>query len=51
MARRGLSLVPDLPTEMVGEFPELQGIMGRYYALEEGVDPAIAEPEAPPTTL
>lgn len=26
----------DLVTEMVGEFPELQGIMGRYYALEEG---------------
>lgn len=26
----------DLTTEMVGEFPELQGVMGRYYALEEG---------------
>ena len=33
----------DLVTEMVGEFPELQGIMGRYYALGEGVDPAIAD--------
>lgn len=26
----------DLTTEMVGEFPELQGIMGRYYALHDG---------------
>jgi glycyl-tRNA synthetase beta chain len=26
----------DLSTEMVGEFPELQGIMGRYYALHDG---------------
>lgn len=26
----------DLLTQMVGEFPELQGIMGRYYALEDG---------------
>lgn len=25
----------DLLTDMVGEFPELQGIMGRYYALHE----------------
>jgi glycyl-tRNA synthetase beta chain len=32
----------DLVTEMVGEFPELQGLMGRYYALEEGQDPEIA---------
>ena len=28
----------DLPTEMVGEFPELQGLMGRYYAAEQGED-------------
>jgi len=28
---------------MVGEFPELQGTMGRYYALHDGEDPAIAE--------
>jgi glycyl-tRNA synthetase beta chain len=28
---------------MVGEFPELQGIMGRYYALHEGEKPAVAE--------
>jgi glycyl-tRNA synthetase beta chain len=28
---------------MVGEFPELQGIMGRYYALAEGKSPEVAE--------
>ncbi|RFB06435.1 glycine--tRNA ligase subunit beta [Parvularcula marina] len=33
----------DLTTEMVGEFPELQGIMGRYYALEENIEPEIAD--------
>jgi glycyl-tRNA synthetase beta chain len=33
----------DLRTEMVGEFPELQGIMGRYYALEEGLSGEVAE--------
>jgi glycyl-tRNA synthetase beta chain len=33
----------DLRTEMVGEFPELQGIMGRYYALEEGLSAEVAE--------
>lgn len=32
----------DLLTDMVGEFPELQGVMGRYYALHEGIDEAIA---------
>ncbi len=32
----------DLVTEMVGEFPELQGVMGAYYALEQGEDAAIA---------
>jgi glycyl-tRNA synthetase beta chain len=32
----------DLVTEMVGEFPELQGLMGRYYAQAEGQDPEIA---------
>ncbi len=41
----------DLTTGMVGEFPELQGIMGRYYALEEGekhdVADAIADHYAP----
>jgi glycyl-tRNA synthetase beta chain len=33
----------DLTTGMVGEFPELQGIMGRYYALEQGEKPAVAD--------
>ncbi|MGD9744611.1 MAG: glycine--tRNA ligase subunit beta, partial [Hyphomicrobium sp.] len=41
----------DLTSGMVGEFPELQGIMGRYYALAEGEAPevavAIAEHYAP----
>jgi len=50
----------DLVTAMVGEFPELQGIMGGYYARAEGVHPAVADAirdhyrpqgpsEAPPT--
>jgi len=33
----------DLITEMVGEFPELQGIMGRYYALHDGEKAAVAD--------
>ena len=33
----------DLSTEMVGEFPELQGIMGRYYALNDGEKAAVAD--------
>jgi glycyl-tRNA synthetase beta chain len=32
----------DLVTDMVGEFPELQGIMGRYYAQHEGLDNEVA---------
>ncbi|WP_432255799.1 glycine--tRNA ligase subunit beta [Limimaricola sp. AA108-03] len=32
----------DLRSEMVGEFPELQGLMGRYYAEAQGLSPAIA---------
>jgi glycyl-tRNA synthetase beta chain len=32
----------DLPTDVVGEFPELQGLMGKYYALEQGEDEDIA---------
>jgi len=32
----------DLVTNMVGEFPELQGIMGRYYALADGEDARVA---------
>ncbi len=33
----------DLTTGMVGEFPELQGVMGRYYALADGEDREIAD--------
>ena len=32
----------DLVSEMVGEFPELQGLMGRYYAAAQGEAPAVA---------
>ena len=32
----------DLLTEVVGEFPELQGLMGRYYAEAQGEDEAVA---------
>ena len=32
----------DLVTNMVGEFPELQGVMGRYYALADGEDAGVA---------
>lgn len=32
----------DLITDMVGEFPELQGIMGRYYAQHENLDDEVA---------
>jgi glycyl-tRNA synthetase beta chain len=32
----------DLVTEMVGEFPELQGLMGRYYATLQGENPSVA---------
>ena len=33
----------DLVTEMVGEFPELQGVIGGYYAADEGLPQAVAE--------
>ena len=33
----------DLSTGMVGEFPELQGFMGRYYALNDGEPPEVAD--------
>jgi glycyl-tRNA synthetase beta chain len=33
----------DLLTGMVGEFPELQGVMGRYYALHDGEPPEVAD--------
>ena len=43
-ARRAAHLAKaDLVSGMVGEFPEVQGVMGRYYALEEGEDAAVAE--------
>ncbi|KLN59107.1 glycyl-tRNA synthetase subunit beta [Kiloniella spongiae] len=43
-ARRAAELAKaDLTTGMVYEFPELQGIMGRYYALHDGESPLVAE--------
>ncbi|MFT4266226.1 MAG: glycine--tRNA ligase subunit beta [Xenophilus sp.] len=33
----------DLVTDMVGEFPELQGVMGRYYALHDGLPAPVAD--------
>ena len=42
-ARAALLCKADLPTGMVGEFPDLQGVMGRYYALHDGEDPEVAE--------
>ncbi len=42
-ARAGLLAKADLTTGMVGEFPELQGVMGYYYALHDGEAPEIAE--------
>jgi glycyl-tRNA synthetase beta chain len=42
-ARRAAELCKcDLLTAMVGEFPELQGIMGTYYALADGETPEVA---------
>ncbi len=41
-ARAALLCKSDLVTEMVGEFPELQGVMGRYYALADGEPEAVA---------
>ncbi len=42
-AKRAVRLCKaDLLTEMVGEFPELQGIMGKYYAQAQGEDEAVA---------
>lgn len=40
--RAGLLCKTDLLTQMVGEFPELQGIMGRYYALHDSEPEAVA---------
>jgi len=40
--RAALLAKADLVTDMVGEFPELQGTMGRYYALNDGEDGEVA---------
>jgi glycyl-tRNA synthetase beta chain len=40
--RAALLAKADLVTSMVGEFPGLQGIMGRYYALADGEDARVA---------
>lgn len=43
-ARRAARLAKaDLVTDMVGEFPELQGVMGRYYALADGESVVVAD--------
>jgi glycyl-tRNA synthetase beta chain len=42
-ARRAARLAKaDLLTEVVGEFPELQGLMGKYYAVAQGEDASVA---------
>ncbi|WP_428540545.1 glycine--tRNA ligase subunit beta [Rhodopila sp.] len=44
MAARAAELAKaDLVSGTVGEFPELQGVMGRYYALHDGEPPAVAD--------
>ncbi|MDB5562311.1 MAG: Glycyl-tRNA synthetase beta chain [Hyphomicrobiales bacterium] len=40
--RAALLAKADLVTGMVGEFPELQGLMGRYYAAAQGENPSVA---------
>ena len=40
--RAGKLAKADLITEMVGEFPELQGLMGKYYAIAQGEDASVA---------
>ncbi|NTV96579.1 MAG: glycine--tRNA ligase subunit beta [Thiobacillus sp.] len=42
-ARAAVLAKADLLTDMVGEFPELQGIMGRYYARHDGEAAEVAE--------
>ncbi|MBF0166330.1 MAG: glycine--tRNA ligase subunit beta [Alphaproteobacteria bacterium] len=42
-ARAGRLAKADLSSGMVGEFPELQGAMGRYYALNDGEDARVAQ--------
>jgi glycyl-tRNA synthetase beta chain len=41
--RAALLCKADLTTGMVGEFPELQGVMGSYYALHDGEDVEVAD--------
>ncbi len=41
--RAALLAKADLVTDMVGEFPELQGVMGRYYALHDGEGATVAD--------
>jgi glycyl-tRNA synthetase beta chain len=43
VARGAYLCKADLTTEMVGEFPQLQGVIGREYAIREGEDPAVAQ--------
>lgn len=42
-SRAALLCKADLVTEVVGEFPEVQGIMGRYYALGQGESAEVAD--------
>ena len=42
-ARAGLLCKADLVTEMVDEFPDLQGVMGRYYALYGAEGPVVSD--------
>ena len=41
--RAGLLAKADLSSDMVGEFPELQGVMGRYYAQADGENAEVAD--------
>jgi glycyl-tRNA synthetase beta chain len=44
LAQRAARLAKaDLLTDMVGEFPELQGVIGSYYAQHDGEDAAVAD--------
>jgi glycyl-tRNA synthetase beta chain len=43
VGRAALLAKADLTTGMVGEFPELQGVMGRYYAMQDGEKQAVAD--------
>ena len=42
-ARAGLLAKTDLMTEMVMEFPDVQGVMGKYYALHDGEPESVAK--------